>query len=199
MTLNIIEYGNFKPTGNNIKKRQIILTHTSRTLTEYLTSLKHRKNGRYDKIPNYLISRDGKILKLLSNDGYTNYIDDDKLNKKSITICYENLGWLEKEPLKKSYINWIGNIYNGKVLERRWRDYIFWQPYTDIQMENSILLIKLLCDEFSIPKKFVGHNTKINGLGNFEGILTRSNYNTVFTDVSPAFDFNLFNEKLNDE
>lgn len=199
MTLNIIEYGNFKSTGNNIKKRQIILTHTSRTLTEYLTSLKHRKNGRYDKIPNYLISRDGKILKLLSNDGYTNYIDDDKLNKKSITICYENLGWLEKEPLKKSYINWIGNIYNGKVFERRWRDYIFWQPYTDIQMENSMLLIKLLCDEFSIPKKFVGHNTKINGLGNFEGILTRSNYNTVFTDVSPAFDFNLFNEKLNDE
>lgn len=199
MTLKIIEYGNFKPLGNNIKKRQIILTHTSRTLTEYLTSLKHRKNGRYDKIPNYIISRDGKILKLLSNDGYTNYIDDDKLNKKSITICYENLGWVEKEPLKKSYINWIGNIYNGKVFERRWRDHIFWQPYTEVQMENSILLIKLLCDEFSIPKNFVGHNTKINGLGNFEGILTRSNYSTVFTDVSPAFDFNLFNEKLNDE
>ena len=31
----IIKYGNFKPTGKQKKKRQIILCHTSREVEEY--------------------------------------------------------------------------------------------------------------------------------------------------------------------
>ena len=44
----------------------------------------------------------------------------------------------------------------------------------------------------SIKPHLVGHNTKINGVEKFEGIVTRSNYNQSYTDLNPSFDFELF-------
>jgi N-acetyl-anhydromuramyl-L-alanine amidase AmpD len=199
MSLRIIDFGKFTTDQKNDKKTQIIITHTSRDVNEYLISLKNRLNGKYNKIPNYVISREGEILQLLSNENYCNFFYDKNINKKSIIISLENLGWLEKEPLKNNYINWIGNIYNGKVFERKWRDFHFWQPYAEVQLENTVKLIEKICEETSIPKKFIGHNTKINGIEKYKGILTRSNYNLLNTDVSPAFDFDFFNKSFNDE
>lgn len=199
MSLKIIDFGKFSSDQKNDKKTQIIITHTSRDVNEYLMSLKYRLNGKYNKIPNYVISREGEILQLLSNENYSNFFYDNEINKKSIIISLENLGWLEKEPLKNNYINWVGNIYNGKVFERKWRDFYFWQPYTDNQTEKLAELIRKICEETLIPDKFIGHNTKINGIEKFKGILTRSNYSLVNTDVSPAFDFDFFNKSFNDE
>lgn len=197
--LDIINYGNFKPTGKQDKKKQIILMHTSRNVENYLLSLKYRNNGKYEKIPNYVISRDGKILKLLNNNENTNLFNNVRLNKNSITISLENLGWVERQPLKNSYINWIGDIYKEKVFERKWRDYFHWQPYTDIQIEQTSNLCKMLSNELSIKKECVGHNTKINGVEKIEGIITRSNLDSEFTDVSPAFNFEQFIKYLEDE
>ena len=115
--LNIQKYGNFKPTGKQKKKKQIILCHTSREVEEYLTSLKFRYNGKFDRIPNYVITRDGKILQLLSDISHTNYFNNENINRNSIIICLENLGWLEKKPLTNSYINWKGSIYNEQVYD----------------------------------------------------------------------------------
>ena len=75
--VDIIKYGNFKGFGKPKKKRQIILCHTSREVGEYLTSLKFRYNGKFDRIPNYVIARDGKILQLLSNTSHTNYFKNE--------------------------------------------------------------------------------------------------------------------------
>ena len=97
--LNIEKYGNFKTTGKQKKKKQIILCHTSREVEEYLTSLKVRYNSKYDKIPNYLITKNGKILQLLPDEGYTNFFSENDINRNSIIVCLENLGWLEKKPL----------------------------------------------------------------------------------------------------
>ena len=80
--LNIEKYGNFKTTGKQKKKKQIILCHTSREVEEYLTSLKHRYNGQYDKIPNYIITRKGEILQLLPDNSYSNYTNNEQVNKK---------------------------------------------------------------------------------------------------------------------
>ena len=60
-----IFYGNFKTKYKSKNKKQIILCHTAREVNEYLTSLKFRFNGKYDKIPHYVITRDGKVLQLL--------------------------------------------------------------------------------------------------------------------------------------
>ena len=197
--IDVINYGNFKPIGKQKKKKQIILSHTSRDVNNYLMSLKYRYNGKYDKIPNYVVDREGKILKLLNDNEHSNYFSEPNVNRNSIIICLENLGWMEKEPLKNSHINWIGNIYKEKIYEKKWRDYFFWQPYTEIQIETTAELCKKLIKELSIKKECIGHNTKINGVERYEGIVTKSNFDVEFTDVSPAFNFEQFINQIENE
>jgi hypothetical protein len=164
-----------------------------------LTSLKHRYNGQYDKIPNYIITRKGEILQLLPNNSYSNYIKNEQVNKGSIIICLENLGWLEKKPLTNYYINWKGSIYNEKVFEKKWRDFFFWQPYTPIQIEMCAELCKNLAESLNIKKRCVGHNTRFEGVNNYEGIVSKSNYDSIYTDLNPSFNFETFIKHLENE
>jgi len=197
--VDIVKYGNFKSTGKQKKKHQIILTHTSRNINDYLQSLKYRYNGKFRRIPNYVITRDGKILELLSNTSHTDYFTETNINRNSIIICLENLGWLEKEPLKDYYVNWIGDIYKGMPYEKKWRDYFFWQPYTTRQIDLLVSLCGKLFKEMSIKKQVIGHNTKITGIEKYEGVVTRSNFDINYTDVSPAFNFEEFLKKIENE
>ena len=184
---------------NGIKKIQIVLTHTSRTLFDYMVSIKFRFGGKPVRLPHYVVGRDGKVINLLSDDTNGRFTNNDRINDNGIIICLENLGWLEKEPLKQHHINWIGNIYKEKVVDRKWRDYFFWHPYTDIQLEKTAELCKELSKKHGIELKCVGHNTKVKGVESFMGILTRSNFDEFATDISPAFDFEKFNKLLEDE
>jgi len=194
-----IAYGNFKTEKKLKEKGQIILCHTSREVGEYLISLKFRNSGKYDKLPHYVITRDGRLLEILSPNYVSNYLIDKDIKKRHIIVCLENLGWMNKKPLSDTFLNWIGNIYKDKVYEKKWRDYFLWQPYTDIQVDKTVELCKELCEKFSIPNKFVGHNTKIDGIENFQGIVSRSNFNSRFTDLSPAFPFEAFKTKIENE
>jgi hypothetical protein len=51
----------------------------------------------------------------------------------------------------------------------------------------------------SIKPIIVGHNTKINGIEKYEGVVTKSNFDLNFTDVSPSFNFEKFLKKINNE
>jgi hypothetical protein len=106
--LNIVSYGNFKGVGKQKRKKQIILCHTSREVEEYLTSLNFRYNTHYDKIPNYIITKNGKVLQLMHDSCYSNIMYDANVNRNSIIVMLENLGWLEKKPLTEYHVNWIG-------------------------------------------------------------------------------------------
>ena len=165
--MEIIEQNGFKPIGKHKKKHQIILTHTSRNLKEYLSSLKFRFNGKFQRIPHYVIDRDGNVYQLLSNNEYSKYLPKEDVNKFSIIICLENLGWLEKEPLNNQYVNWIGDIYKGNVFEKKWRDYFFWDSYTEKQLISTANLCKNLFVEMKIKNDIIGHNTKIKGIEKF--------------------------------
>lgn len=184
---------------NESEKNQIILSHTSRNVEEYLTSLKYRHNKKYNKIPHFIVTRDGKILQMLDTKKYSKFINDIKHDKQSIIICLENLGWLEKEPLKNYHINWIGSIYKEKVISKKWRDYFFWEPYTETQLKKTAELCKKLSKEHPINLTCIGHNTKTSRMDTFNGILTRSNIDEDSTDVSPAFDFEYFIKQLENE
>jgi len=197
--IEIIKYGDFKPSGKQKKKRQIILTHTSRNVENYLASLRYRHNGKYKKIPNYVITKDGKILQLLDNIEHSEYFTDININRNSVIICLENLGWLEKQPLENNYVNWIGDIYKGKAFERKWRDYFFWEPYSEIQVQSLTILCKSIMKELKISKYVIEHNTKINGIEKFGGILSKSNFDSYSTNLSPAFDFEFFRKQLENE
>jgi len=185
----VIKYGNFKPLGKQKKKNQIILTHTGRNVENYLASLLYRCNGKFDRIPNYVIKKNGEVLQLLDNIEHTNYFNEPNINRNGIIISLENLGWLEKQPLENYYVNWIGDIYNGIPYERKWRDYFFWDKYTNNQYESLTTLIKILMSEMKIPKEITGHNTKINGIEMYKGIVSRSNFDVNYTDVNLSFDF----------
>ena len=197
--VNFEKHGNFKSVGKYKQKTQIILCHTSREVEEYLASLNFRYNAKYDKIPNYVITREGKVLQLLSDQGYGNFFDDHITNKLSIFVMLENLGWLEKKPLTNHYINWKGSIYNEQVYEKKWRDFYFWQPYTPQQIKMSAELCKHLTETLQIEKTCVGHNTKVDGIENFEGISSRSNYDSNYTDLNPSFNFETFIKFLENE
>jgi len=197
--MDIIKYGDFKPLGKQKKKHQIILTHTGRNVENYLASLRYRHNGKFDRIPNYVINKKGVVLQLLNDIEHTNYFKEPNINRNGIIICLENLGWLEKQPLENQYVNWIGDIYNGKPFERRWRDYFFWDKYTEEQINSLALLCNRITKEKRMSKDIIGHNTKVKNIDMFEGIVTKSNFDSNITDLSPAFDFEKFIKKLENE
>ena len=197
--LEIEKYGNFKLFHKNKKKNQIILCHSSREAQEFLASLEFRYYGKFDRIPNYLVKRDGKVLELLSPSYYSNYISEEEINKNSVTIVLENLGWLEKKPLTDYYINWKGSIYKGEVFEKKWRDFFFWQSYTNEQLKNTARLCLKLTEELSIEKRLLGHNTKVDGVENYGGIISKSNINTRYTDLNPSFNFENFTKLIENE
>lgn len=197
--LKIHKIDGVKPTGKSKNKKQIMLVHTGREVSDYIKSLKYRNNGEYNKLPHYVISREGEIFGIIPPETYSMYSNVKKINKQNIIICLENLGWVRKNPLKNNFINWIGNTYNGEVYEKKWRGYNFWQPYTEKQMESLTLLTKQLCEDFNIPKNVIGHNVKVDNADRFNGITTNSNYYSNITDLNPAFDFNIFINKIENE
>jgi N-acetyl-anhydromuramyl-L-alanine amidase AmpD len=192
----IIKYGDFKPLGKQKKKSQIILTHTTRNVENYLASLRYRYNGKFERIPNYVIAKDGRILQLLENIEHTNFFNEKNINRNAVIISLENLGWLEKQPLENYYINWIGDIYTGNPFERKWRDYFFWDKYTNEQIESLGFLCQEIIKELKINNEIIGHNTKVNGIQKFEGIVSKSNFDSNSTDVNPSFDFEMFKNTI---
>ena len=180
-------------------KKQIILSHTSRPMQFYKNSLKYRLDGEYTKIPTYIISKKGKIIKNFSGGNYSDYIGMEKIDKQSINICLENLGWLKYNQLNDVYANWIGDIYKGEVYQKRWRDRTYWSNYPDEQLKSCSQLIVELCLNFNIPLNVLGHNVKLDGVIDFSGIICRSNYNEFWTDLSPSFNFEKLKKYINEE
>lgn len=194
--LEIINYDGLKPLGKQKNKNKIILINTFRDIKSYLVSLKYRHDGDYDKIPNYLISKKGEVIRLLGDSGYSNFFDDKLLNYNSIVVAIENLGWLEKKQDRGLHNNWIGDIYIGDSYYKKWRDYDFWDVYPEAQMNSLASLCSEICDRMKINKEFIGHNTKVDVNLKFNGILSRSNIYKTYTDISPSFDIKLFEKIL---
>jgi hypothetical protein len=60
-----------------------------------------------------------------------------------------------------------------------------------------------LCDkllkELKIKTQIVEHNTKIAGIEKYVGIVSKSNFDTNYTDLSPAFNFNELLKNIENE
>jgi N-acetyl-anhydromuramyl-L-alanine amidase AmpD len=195
----IINFGKFKNFEKNKNKKQIILCNTYRNSINYLNSVKFRKNGSYKKIPNYVITKEGKVISILPDDSVSFFFQDLNINKNAIVICLENLGWVEKVPLSSNYFNWIGEVVSDKVFERKWRDKVYWDEYTQEQLDSLVELCKKITKKFSISKTFIGHNTKVDGIKIFNGIVCRSNYSNKYRDLNPSFKFEDFKNRIENE
>ena len=170
-------------------KKQIVLCHSTRYFENYYRALFTRMNGKYNKIPSYFIKKNGEIIENFDPAYRSDYMGNPSLDKRNIVICLENIGWLVEDRKRKRYMNWIGDIYHREPFEKRWRNHILWDPYTEEQYEALRKLLVNLTVRFSIPYELTGHNVKLRGVNNFGGITSKSNYSEYFTDLNPSFDF----------
>ena len=176
--------------STKVESKQILLCNTNRNSQDFLNSLKFRLNGNYKKIPNYLIEKSGKIHNLNNQDVTSHYLDG-YTHKGVVIICLENLGWLKRRSQDGKFVDWLGDIYTNKVHEKKWRGKYFWDIYSNKQMESTLKLVKDICKKQNIPQDFIGHNVLVDGIENFKGIVSRSNYNEYWTDINPSFNFEL--------
>jgi N-acetyl-anhydromuramyl-L-alanine amidase AmpD len=189
----------FNYLGTNQNKKQIIITETKRDYKNYINALKYRYNKKNTYLPNFIVTKEGEIYKILDSEKYSNYMQDQELDKNAIIIALENHGWLKKNALDNTFLNWVGDIYKKEVFEKKWRDQLFWDPYNEKQIEELSKLTNQLCEEFNIPKTCIDSNVRQDGVENFRGIVTKSNFDFIHKDVNPSFNFKLFKKNLENE
>jgi N-acetyl-anhydromuramyl-L-alanine amidase AmpD len=179
-------------------KTQIVIGNSFTHNLKYVNGWKKRQGGNYKKTTTFSIDKKGNIYQHFNDIFYSKTFDDINVDENIITITLENVGWLNKDLLKDRHIDWVGNIYKrrAKVIDKRWRGFRYWEPYSNKQFNSCINLVTFLCDKHNINKNCVGHNTFIKNIGDFNGVIYRSNYNKDFTDVSPAWDFKKFKNKI---
>jgi N-acetyl-anhydromuramyl-L-alanine amidase AmpD len=193
----------YKLSNNNYveektNKKRIIIGNTFSYDMNHVKGWETRYNGSYKKTAHYTISVDGTIYEHFSPDYYSKLMLNEKVNKTSIIILLENIGWLIESNLKeKEYIDYTGNMYNqSNVFEKKWRGYKYWSEYTREQEESTIKLVKELCTKYKIPLNVIAHNTNVNDANKFEGILYKSNFEKFYTDVNPTWNFEQFKNNI---
>ncbi len=181
-----------------VVKKQVVIGHISGSQKSNFIKWSHRLNGAYTKTAAFSISKTGKIYQHFDPVYSSNILGNNDLDYKSIVILLENDGWLIKDSEKNTYINWVGDIYNKpeEVVEKKWRNYFYWAPYTQEQFNSTLKLVNKLCEDFNIPKVATPHNTKMDDLDKFSGVLYKSNLEKYFTDLNPCWNFIEFKNKL---
>ena len=173
------------------KIQQILLCNTNRDIDNYIKSTNLRYTTTNTRKPNYVIDKKGKVTLLNNEDVTQNYLKGYHLDKSIIVICLENRGWLKRRSKDGKYVDWLGDIYDKRPLEKKWRGMYYWDPYSNKQMEKTSKIVKKLCEQYLLPVNFIGHNTLVSGIEKFKGITTKSNYNEFWRDLNPSFNFEI--------
>ena len=189
-------------TNNYIKrhhsKTQIVIGGTFSENMNHFSGWKTRNGGNFKRTTAYTIDIYGNIYQHYPPEYFSQYLNITGIDEHIITISIENEGWLIKDIGGDEYINYVGNIYNRQddIIEKRWREQTFWAPYGKQQLSSTVKLCKYLCDTFGIPQQTVNHNTKFDGIHEFNGVVYKSNFDKYFTDLNPSWDYVHFKNKL---
>ena len=187
---------------NYIKKRhskhQIVIGSTFSENMNHFNGWKTRNGGKFKRTAAFTIDIYGNIYQHYPVEFYSQFLGIIGLDEHIIPIVIENEGWLVKDITNDEYINYVGNIYNRKdsVIEKKWRSQKYWAPYTKEQLESTIDLCKYLCNMFGIEYQTIGHNTKFNGIYDYNGIVYKSNFDKHYTDLNPTWDYVHFKNKI---
>jgi N-acetyl-anhydromuramyl-L-alanine amidase AmpD len=174
------------------KKSQILLFDTYRRFENYTNKLIYRRNGNYSDTPHYIIDKLGHIYKIFDTKFYSDTFKDSKIDKKLVKIAIENLGWLNKNTITGVLNNWIGDPFRGDPFVKSWRNHFYWDKYTDAQMNSIAQLCDNICDNMNIPKKIVISQGVYSNVNKIEGVVCKSNFSDIYTDINPSFNFNIF-------
>ena len=174
------------------KKTQIFLYDTQRRIDDFVNKIKYRKNGTYSDVPHFIISKLGMVYQVFDPNHSSTTFNDPKMDRKMIKIAIENLGWLNKNTITGVLNNWIGDAYRSEPHIRNWRNYYFWDKYNENQMEALSILCERLCEEHDIYKQTVPSQGFMENVTNFKGIVCKSNFSNIYTDINPSFNFRVF-------
>lgn len=190
--LEIVDKISFNQRKVKTKKKQILLYDTYRRMDDFLNKLKYRKNGKYEEIPHFVVSKLGIIVQLLDTNYASKTFGNKQLDNKLIKIAIENLGWLNKNTITGYLNNWIGDPFRAEPYVRNWRDYYYWDRYSDAQMESLVRLCEFLCNKHEIPPQIVPSQAYIENIAKYGGVACKSNYSDIYTDINPSFNFKIF-------
>ena len=172
------------------KKTNIIIYDSDLIDGKSFKGWETRLNGGYKKIPHYTINKEGVVYRHLSDNKITPLFNNTFINGKSIFICLDNKGWLEKK--NEKYLNYLSRE-SKMVFSREWRGKKHWDMYTEKQYETLNNLIQEIIKNNEIGDFITKDNIILDTIYLREGIFTISNYLTTTTNVNPSFDF----EKIN--
>ncbi len=144
----------------------------------------------------YVIERDGVIFEVFDPKYWAFHLglkgSAGAVDKRSIGIEIASEGGL---------IQRDGNLYCfGRVSERTlfkqeyydhgmpWREYRFFDAYSDAQIAAIVELVNHLCDQFKIPRKTPARHFDFDdGYREFTGIIGHHHVRTDKSDVHPGF------------
>lgn len=180
------------------KKSQILLSGSLRKGNNNILRLKKKDFGLSKKWPMFTIRRDGKIYQHFDPQYYSEFMGIKDIDKKIITIQLENMGMLFFDYDHNCYINWINEICEeSKVYEKLWKNNRYWETYTPEQFKSCVNLCIYLCRNYGIVQDSYGNIVIQDNAITFNGILSRSNYDSEYTDINPSFNWNKFLKELN--
>ena len=180
------------------KKTQILLYDTQRRIDDFVNKIKHRKNGNFEDIPHFIVSKLGQVYQVFDTNYSSNTFNNPYKDNRMIKIAIENLGWLNKNTITGVLNNWIGDPYRSEPYIRNWRNYYFWDKYNESQTEAIYELCNDLCEKHNIFKQTVPSQGYIENASNFKGIVCKSNFSTIYRDINPSFNFEGFFNNTNE-
>ena len=178
-------------------KKQIYLHHTvSSTATSTIDWFKQLK---YKVSTAFVVDKDGTIYQLFDPNYWAwhlgNYASEYD-NAQSIGIEIVNEGALSTNT---GTLKWEYGNYNNEpfTLDKPWRGYTMFAPYTTKQVEAVAGLIRYLCNKFSIRREVINNfDFNKNLLGSYSGVLFHCNVHDGKTDISPAFPIEKLRKKI---
>ena len=152
-------YKDFPSKGKSTVKNQLILINSSRNFKDYLSSLKNRHFGKYNKIPNYIITNEGGIHKLLQDDEYSGFFKNENINKIDWFNLSKNPNAIDLLNKNIDKINWhcLSENINGHIILKNYIDKIYWFEF--LKNPNAIDLI--LQNKNKIDLLFANQRIKI--------------------------------------
>lgn len=179
------------------KKTQIILAGSLRKGSNRLIRLKKKDFGLSKAWSTFTIRRDGKIFQHYDPMYSSEFMDNRDIDKKSISIVLENMGMLSFDYEENKYLNWINEICEEDLVhEKLWKTCRYWEAYTDEQYKATLHLCVYLCRNYGVKQDNIGHNSNLENALSFQGILSKSNFDSEYYDLNPSFDFKRFMKEL---
>jgi N-acetyl-anhydromuramyl-L-alanine amidase AmpD len=181
-------------------KKQIYLHHTAGGPSAVsVARFFNKKEGRVATA--FIIGANGTIVQCFSSKHWAYHLGLKKeifteagvsyksLDKISVGIEICNYGPLTKR--NGYYYNYVGGKVDYTeitILDKKYKGHIYWQKYTDAQIESTRQLLVYLCDTYNIPRTYFATIFDIDkrALRGESGIFTHNSVRKDKSDIYPC-------------